>query len=338
MAKPEHDPGLDDLLALDGVVLVVDPLGNHWVKFVAKRVEPQLFADALCARWQAPRGLWHAHAISSGPPIQPKAGPIYAGSAFIERISDDTIMISLLKVLPSLPLITLVAALSGQIEESYNNEPSCGGRRYDLATVSGGAAPYITLVADGVSGQFLLDYGATKSSLSTIAFAASDGSIASLSLPGFTRRSFELKRYVKPLQPAQGQIGVIGTDLLSSLTVELNGNAAFLGEQGCQPEQLRAQHLIPIAQKGLFSSRPSEERELPNVPIVFVRLGEIRTWAQIDTGYEDLVYAHSVDINEAFFEQLRKSKAELTHIGDIEMYTCENRETRHVYTSKDVPL
>ncbi len=40
MAKPISDPGLDDLLALDGVVLVVDPVGNHWVKFVAKRVEP----------------------------------------------------------------------------------------------------------------------------------------------------------------------------------------------------------------------------------------------------------------------------------------------------------
>ena len=38
MAKLEHDSGLDDLLALDGVVLVVDPLGNYWVKFVVTRV------------------------------------------------------------------------------------------------------------------------------------------------------------------------------------------------------------------------------------------------------------------------------------------------------------
>ncbi len=40
MAKFEHDSGLDDLLALDGVVLVVDPLGNYWVKFVVTRVAP----------------------------------------------------------------------------------------------------------------------------------------------------------------------------------------------------------------------------------------------------------------------------------------------------------
>jgi hypothetical protein len=35
-----RDSGLDDLLALNGVVLVIDPIGRHWVKFVVKRVEP----------------------------------------------------------------------------------------------------------------------------------------------------------------------------------------------------------------------------------------------------------------------------------------------------------
>ena len=40
MTKLEHDLGLDDLLALDGVVLVVDPLGKHWVKFVVTRITP----------------------------------------------------------------------------------------------------------------------------------------------------------------------------------------------------------------------------------------------------------------------------------------------------------
>ena len=40
MAKPGNDLGLDDLLALDGVALVVDPAGNHWVKFVCLKVPP----------------------------------------------------------------------------------------------------------------------------------------------------------------------------------------------------------------------------------------------------------------------------------------------------------
>jgi hypothetical protein len=40
MTEPTQDHGLDDLLMLDGTVLVVDLVGNHWVKFVARRVPP----------------------------------------------------------------------------------------------------------------------------------------------------------------------------------------------------------------------------------------------------------------------------------------------------------
>jgi hypothetical protein len=40
MVKPTHDFGLDDLLALDGAALVVDPAGNPWVKFVCPKVPP----------------------------------------------------------------------------------------------------------------------------------------------------------------------------------------------------------------------------------------------------------------------------------------------------------
>lgn len=35
---PTRDPSLDALLDLDGQVLVVDPDGGHWVKFVVRRV------------------------------------------------------------------------------------------------------------------------------------------------------------------------------------------------------------------------------------------------------------------------------------------------------------
>jgi hypothetical protein len=220
----------------------------------------------------------------------------------------EQIMNPLLKALLPVAAIALVMAPPSRIAKSYNNEPSCGGHRYNLVGVSDGGppyAPYVELNADSVSGRFLLDYGATKSSISARTFAASNGAIASLSIPRYTPRFFELKRYADRLQPAQ--IGVIGVDLLSTLAVELNGNTAFLSEMQCKPEQLRARRLIPIAQKGFFSSRPSTGNKLQNVPVVFVRLGVMRTWAQIDTGYEDFVYAHSIDINQAFFEQLLKS-------------------------------
>lgn len=33
-----HDPGLDTLLELNGLTMVVDPEGGHWVRFVVNRV------------------------------------------------------------------------------------------------------------------------------------------------------------------------------------------------------------------------------------------------------------------------------------------------------------
>lgn len=74
MPRSEHDQGLDDLLALDGVVLVVDPAGNHWVKFVAKRVEPSderphgiVYSLTLhAANGERLVGFDNAHAISTG--------------------------------------------------------------------------------------------------------------------------------------------------------------------------------------------------------------------------------------------------------------------------------
>ncbi len=35
----KRDPSLDTLLDLDGVVLVIDPEGGHWVKFEVCRIE-----------------------------------------------------------------------------------------------------------------------------------------------------------------------------------------------------------------------------------------------------------------------------------------------------------
>jgi hypothetical protein len=34
----KHDPALDTLLDLDGLTLIVDPSGGHWVRFVVTRV------------------------------------------------------------------------------------------------------------------------------------------------------------------------------------------------------------------------------------------------------------------------------------------------------------
>ena len=225
--------------------------------------------------------------------------------------------------------------------EAPNHGPLCGGRSYARVSVPNGASPYVELTADGVSGPFLLDYGATRSSLSASAFSGADGSIrtAAISLPGIERADFHLARYYLLLQPGKGQLGVIGDDLLSQFTVQLTDSTAFLSAETCQPEALIAQGFTPVAQNGFFSSDPSKSgARLPNVPVVFLALGDVRVWAQIDTGYEDFVYSRSIDINQALFDRLVANGAKLDRVEDIDLWTCDGREHWPVYRVKDRPL
>jgi hypothetical protein len=243
----------------------------------------------------------------------------------------------------SLSLATLAALISGvgMAIGDHDEGALCGGRPYARVGVPSGTSPYVELIVDGKAGPFLLDYGATRSSLSADSFPGPEGAVlnASTSLPGVEQGDFHLARYGLLRQPEKGQLGVIGANLLSRLTVQLTANAAYLGAEPCQRDALIASGLVPIAQNGFFSSEPSTtDSRLPNVPIVFVRLGEVRVFAQIDTGYEDAVFAHSVDINQALFESLVASGIELDRAGEIDVWTCDGRERRPRYTVKDRAL
>jgi hypothetical protein len=150
------------------------------------------------------------------------------------------------------------------------------------------------------------------------------------------KANFHLARYYLLLQPGKGQLGVIGDDLLSQFTVQLTDSTAFLSAETCQPEALLARGFTPVAQNGFFSSDPSKGgARLPNVPVVFLRLGDVRVWAQIDTGYEDFVYSRSIDINQALFDRLVGNGAKLDRVEDIDIWTCDGREHWPVYRVKD---
>ena len=222
-----------------------------------------------------------------------------------------------------------------------NRGALCGGRDAARIAVPNGASPYVELTADGKTGAFLLDYGATRSALSADAFPGPEGEVrkVAISLPGIEEAFFHLARYDMLLQPKGGQFGVIAGDLLSRLTVQLTPDAIVIGGEPCQAETLAALGLTPIAQTGFFSSDPSKiEAHRPNVPVVFLRFGEVRAFAQIDTGYEDLAHGRSVDINQALFERLVESGIRLDQVSDVDLWTCEGRARWPVYRLQDQKL
>jgi hypothetical protein len=235
-------------------------------------------------------------------------------------------------------LLVVLAVFAARLRDQ---QALCGGRRYALGAVANGAAPYIKLSADGREGAFLIDYGVTRSSLSAAAFAAPEGSVrkAALSLAGVAAAPFVLRAYDMPLAPSGGQLGVIGTDLLSRLAVQFSGRAVFVGAAPCRPGELRASGLFPISQRGFFAADPTlNDDHHPNVPVVFVSVGGVHAWAQVDTGYDDVVYAHSVDINQPLFDRLVENGVALERVADISVATCEGGESRGVYKVADRPL
>jgi len=238
-------------------------------------------------------------------------------------------MATLRTVSLSLAALAILIFGVGMDIDHHEREALCGGRSLARIAVPNGASPYVELTADGKTGPFLIDYGATRSALSADAFAGPEGSVrkAAISLPGIEEALFHLARYDLLVQPDQGQLGVIGADLLSRLTVELAPDTVVLGVQPCRPQALIARGLTPVDQTGFFASDPAKTGpRRPDVPVVFLRLGEVRAFAQIDTGYEDLAYAHSVDINQALFERLVESGIKLDRVGESDVWTCDGHE------------
>jgi hypothetical protein len=235
-------------------------------------------------------------------------------------------------------LAILALALPAGFWPCFAQEP-CPGQRYPLSYAQGGSAPYIGLEADGRSGKFLLDYGATASSVSNAVFQAPGASIRieRFSLPSFSGGNFALRRYDLTWQPPGGQLGIVGTDFLSLLSAHFEFAAAVpsvtLSSRPCDGAVLSAQGFAAVPQAGFFSADPAQvNKSRSNVPVVFLRIGQVRAWAQLDTGYDDRSFQFSIDINGALFKRLQDGGVPLVQAGSIAVSTCDGTEMRDVYT------
>jgi hypothetical protein len=136
--------------------------------------------------------------------------------------------------------------------------------------------------------------------------------------------------------PAGQLLGTIGTDILSQMSVQFTDGSVFLGNEACPADTLRELGFVPINQHGFFSAdRSAIDPSHANVPIVYMSLGDVRVFAQFDTGYDDLRYVHTVDINQALFDRLIASGAELELLGETRLETCKGSESRKVYRMKN---
>lgn len=221
--------------------------------------------------------------------------------------------------------------------------PRCLGESVPL--VVDHQMPYAAVRVAGRSGHFVLDFGATVSSIVPAGFA-SPGPPAPL--PGTADRyaGFEFFGPWGTVQlPAQAQApatrrvrqaGVIGTDFLAShvYTLDYRGRRLYRAARGqfCGDAALAAAGFRPLSTRDYYAETVQRlacplaggPPRCVNIPTVPVRIGPVQTAAQLDTGYDDGRQPPSLNINTALFDALRQAGVPMTPRPDIalQLSTC----------------
>ena len=201
-------------------------------------------------------------------------------------------------------------------------EPACPGTTLAL-NYGTGATPYVWLRAGGEWGHFLLDYGTTSSTIAKDRFpdATRKVSVGDFTLPGFQRATFQIRDYSNLGLPHDFQLGLIGTDFLSLETAQFDFDAdtVTLSTDACDSAAISASGLLPIRQDGFFSHDLAALKPgMPDTPVLWLDVGGVRFWAQIDSGYGDWVRPHTIQVNQALWARLKRDGV---HTGPVRAQT-----------------
>jgi len=181
--------------------------------------------------------------------------------------------------------------------------------------------PYMLASVGGHKGYFMVDFGTTGSTIDPASFPATDRPAPVTNTTnqfdgfdffgGWGRVTLQVQDHSN-INGTVKQAGIIGTDFLALNVFTLDykqGHIYRTTAQGrCSKEVLLAQGFRPASTEGYYSNDLSKLKAgVPNIPTVPVRAGTVSAVAQLDTGFDDSVHRHSVNINRAFFDAIQAS-------------------------------
>lgn len=231
--------------------------------------------------------------------------------------------------------------------------PACLGDMRPLLVSS--TLPYAPVALGSVGGHFLVDFGTTRSTIDLGAFTKpppATGCDATLLGQACTFSGFDffgswgavtlVTADHSGVSGSVRQAGILGTDFLSvhAFTIDLAGTRVLRARKAtfCTDAELTAAGFVALPSAGFFAADPTTLAPLskvvdgaasglhvPNVPTVPLRVGGVTALAQLDTGFDDALVKHSINVNEAFHAAVvAKSPAALKRAPERDLWlsTC----------------
>ncbi|MBS2014012.1 MAG: hypothetical protein JST00_14070 [Deltaproteobacteria bacterium] len=242
--------------------------------------------------------------------------------------------------------------------------PSCIGESRPM--IKSGERTYAKVQmakeAGAIAGDFLLDFGANGSTIDLGAFDTKPAPTfcnGDAGAPG-ARCNFPDFDFFGPwgtvelvtadysfLFNSVRQAGIIGTDFLAvySFTLDYVNEKIWRSTKAsfCTDAQLLAAGYAPIPTSGFYVNDTSKLRPLsevitdpdastanftvPNVPTVPITIAGAAGLAQFDTGYDDRLYRHSININKPMLDKILATSPN----------AIERRPARDLYLTTCVP-
>ena len=242
------------------------------------------------------------------------------------------------------PLVLPACALTANAQTA-GTLPACFGEKRPITIAR--QMPYIPVQIGAAEGEFVLDFGSNVTSIDPEEFkngvkpTPTDGAAMVYEQPYFfeqfdffgrTGRVKLLARKTTVRNLGLRQAGVLGTDFFMEFifTLDYANQALYKStRQGfCQDADLRKAGFLPVSTAGYYADRFSrllDPATTINVPTVPVKIGPVAAVAQIDPGYDDSVYPHTVNVNRAFFAAMQAAGVALTPVPDVELTTCSGK-------------
>lgn len=214
---------------------------------------------------------------------------------------------------------------------------ACFGEKQDILV--GRTTPHVKVKLGDLEGYFLIDYGTTKSTIDPQNFINGKpapqtnttnkfenfGFIGSWGTVSLTQQDYSRYQSIGNNK----QAGIIGTDFLTVniYTIDYNTNKVFRAKQNsfCTDQFLMQEGFKAVSTIGFFANDYAKVQSgFPNVPTIPIKIGNIVGMTQIDTGYDDFRYRHSININQSFFTALKEAGINLieTPEKNINLTTC----------------